>query len=341
MLSGNVFITGGAGFLARAIYRRARAEDWPCKFTAYSRGDATHAKLRELYPEVRTIRGDVADENVELLASHMQGADYVIHAAATKYVDLGELAARNTVRINVDGSQRVIDAAVRAGVPRTVAISTDKACQPVNVYGMSKAIMERLFQEAGDLYEGCGFTAVRYGNVVGSTGSVATVFERQIREAGTIRITDPRMTRFWMGVDEAINLILFALVDAEPGTVVIPRPRAADIVTVATAAWGVARLRGLVAAETPQIDTVGVRPGEKRHEALMHAEEASRAKLVAGDRYFVLAQPGKSWGDEEAQRTGAFFGGQPTGMSLLSSLPRGGWIGAGTLQDLIIDAESI
>lgn len=315
-----IFITGGAGFLARAFYRRARREGWNATFTAFSRGDATHARLQREYPEVKLIRGDVAGDP-EFLAAAMAGHDYVIHMAATKYVDLGERAAENTVRINVDGSRNVIRAARAARVQRTVAISTDKACQPVNVYGMTKALMERLFQEAAAEGE---FVAVRYGNVVGSTGSVCTLFEQQLQDAGRMRITDPHMTRFWMGVDEAIDLVLYALAIAPPGALVIPKPRAMTIVNLAHSVWS-------RHAEGPApFDEIGVRPGEKRHELLMHAEESVRSNDGPHSlaQYYELAPPGTS-----ARLDVPFM--------LTSSEPMGGWIGIDEMRGLIIDAEDV
>lgn len=277
-LKGNVLITGGAGFLARGFYARARAEGWPVRFTCLSRDDAKHAALARAFPEVRIIRGDVCD-SIPALRQAFVGHDVIIHAAASKYVDRSELAAFDTVRVNVEGSRNVALAAASAGVPIVVGISTDKACEPANVYGLSKAIMERLFLEA-DGWGGSRFSVVRYGNVIGSTGSVATLFERQARERGIVSITDPDMTRFWMPIGEAIDLVLASLVT--PGLVTVGAMKAATIATVAEA----------VAPGVP-VEYIGWRPGEKRHERLISDGEALRTLKVNGTPCYLLAAPGQ------------------------------------------------
>lgn len=325
-LSGRVLITGGAGFLARAIYRRAEADGWDCRFTALSRGDATHAALARRFPRVRTIRADVADDP-DFLAAAFRGHDVVIHAAATKYVDLAEAAAYNTARVNVLGSMNVLNAALRAGVERVLAISTDKACAPVNVYGMSKAVMERLFQEAGQLAGDATFVACRYGNVIGSAGSVIPMFERQLAELGRAKITNPDMTRFWMGVDEAIDLILFSLYQAPSGTVVIPEPRAMTILDV---------VRAIAGEADPAVEYIGERPGEKRHEALLHAQESVRAVEATskpgswGTAYYLLHPPGPPPP-----------GAVAVPFELTSDAPAGGWMPPEEMRELARDAALI
>ncbi len=293
-LSGDVLITGGAGFLARAIYARARTDGWDVRFTALSRDDAKHAALQARFPEVRSVLCDIACGDELLLATAFTGHDVVIHAAASKYVDRAELNAWDTVSTNVYGSQAVAEAAIRTGVQRVVGISTDKACEPVNVYGLTKATMERMFQEADRLSE-TRFTVVRYGNVVGSTGSVVPLFRQQLEETGRVKITNPKMTRFWMGVDEAVDLIVDALSDDAPaGHVLIPSPRALPLGDLVRIAIGVEPGAPLPENE---VELVGERPGEKRHEKLVHRQESVRATEAAA-RYsgrpwlFALAPPG-------------------------------------------------
>jgi len=294
-LTGNILVTGGAGFLARGIYRRARAEGWGARFTAFSRDDAKHARLQADFPEVRTVLGDVAGGDELLLDTVFVGHDAVIHAAASKYVDRAETSVWDTVRTNVYGSQAVAEAAIRAGVERVVGISTDKACEPVNVYGQTKAVMERIFQEADALSPDTRFTVVRYGNVVGSTGSVVPLFRRQLEETGRVRVTDPKMTRFWMGVDEAVDLIVDALhpdFGEFRGHVLVPSARALPLGDLVRIAIGVDP--GVPLSED-MVEVVGVRPGEKRHEKLIHQQESVRAKGYIGpDRAFqwALAPPG-------------------------------------------------
>jgi UDP-N-acetylglucosamine 4,6-dehydratase len=264
MLTGNVFVTGGAGFLARALYTRARQEGWPCRFTAFSRDDHKHAALLRDFPEVRCLRGDVAGDG-DLLAAAMLGHELVIHAAAAKHVDLAEYSVWATKLTNVDGSQNVAWAAIKARARRVIGISTDKVCHPVNTYGLTKALMERMFVEANRLSDDTSFALVRYGNVVGSTGSVVTVWKAMLEQDGYVSATDPAMTRFWLTAQQAVDLILIAL--ASPaGTVTIPR----------APALAMSDLRDwyLPGAE---FRYGGLRPGEKRNEELLTREEAPYA----------------------------------------------------------------
>lgn len=317
MLRGNVLITGGAGFLARAIYRRAKRDNWPARFTCFSRDQAKHVKLLERYPDVRCIQGDVTADP-DLLAAAITGHDVVLHAAATKYVDLSEFHAREAIRINLIGSLNVIQAAVRAGVGRVVGISTDKACAPSNVYGMTKALMERAFAEASTL--STAFITCRYGNVVGSTGSVIPLFKRQYEAEGQVKITNPTMTRFWMPVDEAIDLILLALRDCEPGWTAIPYPAAMKIVDVARAAT----------VDDVKIEVVGQRPGEKSDELLVHFSESVRARRMSSPSHWMALVPS---GAADPNRDVEAF-------TLASSNPSH-WVTTEQMRAWIADAETV
>jgi UDP-N-acetylglucosamine 4,6-dehydratase len=264
--------------------------------------------------------------SVEQLALLFRGHDLVIHAAASKYVDRAELAARETTQVNVVGSMNVVQAAIVARVPSVVGISTDKAVQPVNVYGMSKAIMERLFQEAGEARNAAHetrFAVCRYGNVVGSTGSVIPMWRKAVAEKQPVRLTDPTMTRYWMSVDEAVELIEYAAYYARSGDVVIPRPRAMKMGEL------VAALVGPDGAAIDRIETIGLRPGEKIHESLLHEAESVRVRIVENEqRYFYVAPPG----------TSALGGAEFT---LTSERPEAGWILGPEMLELIADAETV
>lgn len=289
-----VLITGGSGFLGRGILRRVeqwRTADPPklpdllavygCALVTwdvaiYSRDETKQDECRQRYPWAEYILGDIKDE--ERLTNAMRGADWVIHAAALKYIPDAELNAAEAISVNVDGSRNVVRAAKRAGVRKVVAISTDKAVQPVNVYGASKMMMERLFADERRWHtDDPWFTCVRYGNVVGSTGSVIPLFQRQARERGHVTLTDGHMTRFWMSVDEAIDLILEAFIPpTQAGSILVPRPAAMMLTNVAKAA-----------VDGAPIEYIGQRPGEKKHELLIHYEESVRA--VRGPRpYYEL-----------------------------------------------------
>lgn len=265
----HVLVTGGAGFAARALYRRAEREGWAWRFTAFSRDDAKHAALQARFPHVRTVRGDVRS-HIAHLSGVMAGHDLVIHMAANKYVDRSEFSVFDTISVNVEGSRNVALAAMAARVRHVVGLSTDKACEPANVYGMTKALMERLFLEADraavpnhPAYT--RFSLVRYGNVVGSTGSVATLFEKMAAQGGPVRITDPTMTRFWMAADEAVSAILRSL--ELPGSVFIPAMSAMTIADVAAAV-----------APGVEAEIVGPRPGEKHDEYLLSEPERTRSR---------------------------------------------------------------
>lgn len=280
-MSAHVLITGGAGFLGRAILRRIAKGDLDWEPTIYSRDETKQDECRRKYPNARYILGDVRD--IDRLTATMVGHDFVIHAAALKYIPEAELNAAECFSVNIDGARNVVHAALQAGVKRVVGISTDKAVQPVNAYGCSKMAMERLFAESSR--SGTVFACVRYGNVVGSTGSVIPMFQRQAAEEGRVKVTDPKMTRFWMGVDAAIDLVLIALV-AQPGAVVVPLVTAMELGQVAAASVGANE-------DTPvyPIEIIGERPGEKKHECLLHYEESVR--VVKHVLHFELLPPGQ------------------------------------------------
>ena len=311
-----VLITGGAGYLGRGILRRVtrNTEDYsgPHKLTdiygwdvtVYSRDETKQDQCRQHYPQANYVLGDVRD--LPRLTSAMQGHDAVIHAGAMKYIPDAELNAAECVSVNIDGTRNVITAAKAASVKTVVGISTDKAVQPVNIYGASKMVMERLFADEARMQAltharvaamyrplAPSFACVRYGNVVGSTGSVLPLFARQYAETGKVKITDPQMTRFWMGVDEAIDLVCLAMERASNGGVVVPFTRAMTLLDAARAAT----------ANDVEVEIIGVRPGEKAHEMLMHFEESVRVRSIDGPDGKPLAwelmRPGSQAGERE------------------------------------------
>ncbi len=262
-----VFITGGAGFLGRAFMRWLASQDLSVRCTIYSRDESKHMHARQEFPQHNYILGDVRDS--DRLEVAMAGHDTVIHMAAMKYVPEGEKNVAEAIGVNVDGSRNVVRAAIRNQVERVVGISTDKACQPVNVYGMTKLLMERVFQEA-DSWSDTKFNLVRYGNVISSTGSVIPLFQRQARE-GCITLTDPEMTRFWLTVDQAVSLVHDALMEPRGGTVLIPRLSAMTMLDVAIAAVSLVSYEA--GLDYPDFKTIGQRFGEKQHEFLLGRSE--------------------------------------------------------------------
>lgn len=260
MIKGKVLLTGGTGSLGVAILTRAVKRNWPAEFTVFSRDEVKHSELRGKFPDFRFMLGDVTDP--DSLRDAMRGQDMVIHAAAYKQVPTAEVNAFAAVKVNVLGSLNIARLAVDLGVKRVIGISTDKACAPVNLYGETKAVMEKLFQQAGMLGE-TQFNLCRYGNVLGSRGSVIPLFERQKAAGGPITFTDPDMTRFWLSLRDAVTLVELAARDPLPGSITVPKAHASTMRVLAEA----------IAPGVPT-KTLGIRPGEKMHEQLIHRGES-------------------------------------------------------------------
>lgn len=253
----NVFLTGGAGTLGKAIIGRSKQEGWDTKFTVFSRDAHKHDKLNRMFPDVKCIIGDIRD--TDRLADLMVGFDLVIHAAAIKHIPQAEQNVDETISINVQGSISVAIAAIAAGIKQVVGISTDKVCGAANVYGATKYLMEKLFQSFSN---GTKFNLVRYGNVIGSVGSVVEVWRDMLKRDGVVRATDPDMTRFWITPDQAVTLILKSL-DQPAGTILIPWLPATTM----------RQLAEYVLPEGTKVEYTGLRPGEKRHEEMLTQEE--------------------------------------------------------------------
>ena len=274
-----ILLTGGTGSFGHAFVRHA-LEHWPeATIRVFSRDELKQLEMRERLgsDQVRFFIGDVRDRLRLLRAA--QGADLIVHAAALKQVPACEYNPSEAVKTNVDGTQNVVDAAIDAGVARVVALSTDKAVNPVNLYGATKLCAEKITVQ-GNSYAANRETrlaCVRYGNVVGSRGSVVPLFRKQAAE-GRLTITDERMTRFWITLEEAVELVVFALENSEGGEVYIPKIPSMRVSDLADAiAPGIER------------ETIGIRPGEKLHEVLLTADE-SRHSIDIGDRYVVLPE---------------------------------------------------
>lgn len=272
MFQGTILLTGGAGFLGRGIIRRAKNLGWPCKIIVLSRDENKQFELKRRYPEVTCVLGDVA-RDLDRLIAIATGCDTVLHLGAVKFIPEAEFNVLETIDVNVEGSKNVGLAAMAAGVRTVVGISTDKACAPLNLYGATKMIMERMYGEFARRQNNTKFVTVRYGNVIGSTGSVIPVFKKQIEDYGEIRVTDPAMTRFWFTVDQAVDLIEWAWKNADNfngHNFVSPCP-SMKIFNIAEAVWEMERPK-----THPKIEFTGIRPGEKLHEALVNFQEAPR-----------------------------------------------------------------
>lgn len=288
----SIFMTGGAGFLGRHLMRWMQWHYPDVRFTVFSRDEGKHAVARHEFPQHSYIIGDVRDpDRVELA---MSGHDAVIHTAALKYVPQCEQFPSEAVATNVDGSRNVAIAAIRNRVKRVIGISTDKACRPENVYGMTKRMMERLFQEA-DTWSDTQFNLVRYGNVIASTGSVIPIFMEQARE-GVLFITNPQMTRFWLTATDAVEMIVEAmsLPIEQRGTIKINRLPATDLITVAYAAAEIETGKSRDELEGDldfTMKIVGDRSGEKVHEDLLSPAEAQQTEHYGHEMF--LYPPGR------------------------------------------------
>jgi UDP-N-acetylglucosamine 4,6-dehydratase/5-epimerase len=267
-----IFLTGGTGSLGRALVQffetRSDVED----VTVYSRDEVKQGEMRRDYPHARYMLGDVRDYDRLLLA--MRGHDAVVHAGAYKQVPSAEANVDEAIHTNVIGSMNVARAALHTDVAYVVGVSTDKACMPVNAYGETKALMEKLFQQFDSLPGSTIFNVVRYGNVLGSRGSVVPLFRKQLLE-NAFTVTDPDMTRFWMTLQDAVNLVWTALSNANvhDGAVLVPRCPASNMMTLLRA---VIKVYGGSDAElhTSDVQIIGTRPGEKIHEQLIHRNES-------------------------------------------------------------------
>jgi UDP-N-acetylglucosamine 4,6-dehydratase (inverting) len=266
MLSNStILVTGGTGSFGHAFVAATLAKYDPKKIIILSRDEMKQWEMAKLYgsdPRIRFFIGDVRDR--ERLFRAFRGVDYVIHAAATKIVPTAEYNPFECVKTNVNGAMNVIDAAIDCGVKRVVALSTDKASSPINLYGATKLASDKLFV-ASNSYggeHGTRFSVVRYGNVMGSRGSVIPFF-MSIRDKGVLPITDPRMTRFMISLEEGVDLVWHALEDMEGGEIYVKKIPSMVITDIAR-----------VVAPDARQEVVGIRPGEKLHEQMIGPEDA-------------------------------------------------------------------
>ena len=287
VLSGSsILVTGATGSFGKAFLTYALANLDPQRIVIFSRDELKQYEVRQKFgddPRLRFFLGDIRDQ--QRLQRAMHNIDYVVHAAALKQVDTAEYNPSEFVNTNINGSQNVIDAAINAGVKKVVALSTDKASSPINLYGATKLVADKLFI-AGNHYAATHPTrlaVVRYGNVMGSRGSVVPLFRKLAAEGKSLPITDKRMTRFWITLPAAVKFVVDSFDVMQGGELFVPRIPSM-------------RILDLVEAVAPGAPTheMGVRPGEKLHEEMI-ASDDSRRTLRFPDRYVV--QPVvASWG---------------------------------------------
>lgn len=279
--SKSILITGGTGSFGRKFTEVVLRRYQPEKLIILSRDEFKQFEMSQIfphskYPSIRYFVGDVRDKERLYRAFHK--VDYIIHAAALKQVPAAEYNPFEAVKTNILGAQNVINAAIDQGVRKIIALSTDKAANPVNLYGATKLCSDKLFI-AGNSYVGadhCIFSVVRYGNVIGSRGSVIPLFLEQ-RKTGLLSITDPRMTRFWITLEQAVEFVLDCLVRMVGGELFVPKIPSMNIMDLAK-----------VIAPECKTNVVGIRPGEKLHEILIPRSEARNTLELS---HYYMIQP--------------------------------------------------
>ncbi|MEK7124272.1 MAG: UDP-N-acetylglucosamine 4,6-dehydratase (inverting) [Patescibacteria group bacterium] len=280
-----ILITGGLGSFGQKFIEIVLKEHNPKSIRIYDNRELAYVEIERKFddPRLRFFVGDVRDK--DRLNRAMNDVDIVVHAAALKHVPVCEYNPIEAIRTNIDGAINVIDAAINNSVQKVMAVSTDKAVQPVNLYGATKMVAEKLFVQ-GNSYTGGRktiFSCSRYGNVVGSSGSVVPLFKSQ-KEKGEITITDERMTRFWITLDQGVRFVIKCIEDMKGGEIFVPKIPSTKITDLAET----------IAPEVNK-KVIGIRPGEKIHEVLLTSEESRHAKEF--ENYFIIEPQFSFWND--------------------------------------------
>ena len=276
-----VLVTGGTGSFGKNFVKQALKLNVK-KIIIFSRDELKQYEMRQQFHDerIRFFIGDVRDK--ERLDRAFDGVDIVVHAAAMKHVEACEYNPFEAIKTNIHGAQNIIEAAIDCGVEKVIALSTDKACSPVNLYGATKLASDKLFVAANS-YVGSkktGFSVVRYGNVAGSRGSVVPFFKK-ICVTGTVPVTDERMTRFWITLDQGVQFVIDSLERMHGGEIFVPKIPSMKVMDLAKAL-----------APECEVEIVGIRPGEKLHEAMIMEDDARHT--VEFDDHYVI-QPEFPW----------------------------------------------
>lgn len=283
----SILITGGTGSLGKALTKHI-LEKYPTvkRLVIFSRDEQKQFQMsqdypKDKYPQIRFFIGDVRDK--DRLIRALQGVDYVIHAAAMKHVPIAEYNPDECIKTNVHGAQNVVEACLATQVQRVVALSTDKACAPINLYGATKLTSDKLFVAANNIKGNnpISFSVVRYGNVMGSNGSVIPFFIKK-REEGKLPITDPDMTRFNISLQGGVDMVMYALEHSWGGEIFVPKIPSYHITDLATA----------IAPDCEQVN-VGIRPGEKIHEEMITSSDSFHTYDLG--KYYVILPVTHLW----------------------------------------------
>lgn len=281
----SILVTGGTGSFGKAFIRYALDNLNPRRIAILSRDELKQSEMKKDFPDsrLRWFIGDIRDR--ERLVRAFHGVDFVVHAAALKQVDTAEYNPYEYVKTNILGSQNVIDAAIDAGVRKVVALSTDKASSPINLYGATKLTADKLFISANNYSDSAGadFSVVRYGNVMGSRGSVIPLFRQLAAEGRPLPVTDTRMTRFWITLPQAVKFVVDSFDRMQGGELYVPRIPSM-------------RITDLIEAVAPGSETfeIGIRPGEKLHEEMISSDDSYRT-VRQPDRYVVKPTVQEWW----------------------------------------------
>ena len=284
----SILITGGTGSFGHSFVPLTLKKFNPRRLVIFSRDEMKQWEMEKLYkndPRVRFFIGDVRDK--DRLHRALYNIDFVVHAAATKIVPTAEYNPFECIKTNINGAMNLIDACIDQNVKKVVAISTDKASSPINLYGATKLASDKLFTASSSSYAGGHktiFSVVRYGNVMGSRGSVIPLFVDQIKKSKNLTITDPNMTRFLMSLDDSVNLVMYAFEHSKQGDIFVQKAPASSINNLATA------LCEIFKSKNQKINIIGTRHGEKLYETLVSREELARAQDL-GDFIRMIQYP--------------------------------------------------
>jgi UDP-N-acetylglucosamine 4,6-dehydratase len=319
----SILVTGGTGSFGHKFLDMMLRDHTPRKLIVFSRDELKQHDMRVAgydQPILRYFIGDVRDR--DRLRRAMRGVNVVVHAAALKQVPACEYNPIEAVATNIEGARNVIEAALDCGVEKVIALSTDKAVNPINLYGATKLVAEKLFVQA-NAYRGDGptlFSCVRYGNVVGSRGSVIPLFIKQ-RASGRVTVTDPRMTRFWITLEQGAAFVTSCVERMHGGEVFVPKIPSMSITDLAAAL-----------APGCEVAEIGIRPGEKVHEVLISEDEARHA-IEFDDRFII--QPAHPWWGRDNWGDGK---GLPEGF-VYASHTNTEWLDASQIQTLSGDKD--
>ncbi|MBN2047571.1 MAG: UDP-N-acetylglucosamine 4,6-dehydratase (inverting) [Anaerolineaceae bacterium] len=295
-----ILVTGGTGSFGKNFTKVLLEKHTPKRIIIFSRDELKQHEMRMQFnddPRLRFFIGDLRDRD-RVYRAFSTEIDMVVHAAALKQVPACEYNPYEAIKTNVIGAQNVIDAAIDCGIPKVIALSTDKAVNPINLYGATKLCAEKQFVQ-GNSYAGSKptrFSCVRYGNVVGSRGSVVPVF-RKLRETGLVTVTDERMTRFWITLDQAVEFVIHSSEIMHGGEIFVPR----------LPSMGIMDLVKVIAPDC-EVKITGIRPGEKLHEILISNDEA-RHTVELPDLYAIL--PEYPWWDSKRTENDLYSTGKP------------------------------